>query len=108
MPHPRNPQVPRTLRRVANTEKSFTLNFFEREVKRVAYEQQREERRREEAETKEAAARGGDGGAPEAPAAEWWTDDDKLEESFLKIEEQFKVDMGIADDARDGEANGTS
>ncbi len=41
-------EVPRILRRAANNEKTFTLTFFEREVKRVEYGQRRMEQRKEE------------------------------------------------------------
>ena len=41
-------EVPRILRRAANNEKTFTITFFEREVKRVEYGQRRIEQRKEQ------------------------------------------------------------
>lgn len=41
-------EVPRILRRAGNNEKTFTLTFFDREVKRVAYGQRRTIERKEE------------------------------------------------------------
>merc|ERR1711988_1569459 len=45
-------EVPRILRRAANNEKTFTITFFEREVKRVEYGQRRVEQRKEELQQK--------------------------------------------------------
>ena len=94
-------EVPRNLRRAANNEKAFTQNFFEREVKRVAYQARRGEVRAEEAvekdsakaqaEAEEAAQATGDGekGAD---------DDERLEDAFLAMEIAFKAEMGIVDE----------
>ena len=61
-------EVPRFLRRAANNEKGFTLNFFEREVKRVEYSQKRVEQRKEEMQNK--ADKGGGDAGEEVSAAE--------------------------------------
>jgi len=87
-------EVPRNLRRAANNEKSFTLNFFEREVKRVNYVQQREVVRKEQAAADAAKASeiSLDKGEEDKTG-----DDEKLEKAFRAMEEKFKEEMGIVD-----------
>jgi len=82
------------LRRAANNEKSFTLNFFEREVKRVNYVQQREVVRKEQAAADAAKASeiSLDKGEEDKTG-----DDEKLEKAFRAMEEKFKEEMGIVD-----------
>jgi len=87
-------EVPRILRRAANNEKTFTLTFFEREVKRVEYGQRRVEERKEEMQNKADKGGGGDdageGGDDKAAKEE-----ELLELTFRAMEETFKEEMGL-------------
>jgi len=91
-------EVPRLLRRAANNEKSFTLNFFEREVKRVEYVQRRATVRSGDADpTAEGGAEGGGAAEPVATGDKAAEDDEKLEIAFKAMELAFKEEMGIVD-----------
>merc|ERR1711988_1310550 len=90
-------EVPRNLRRAANNEKSFTLNFFEREVKRVEYVQRRAEVRAKDAAHKDDGGAAEDGAIPTGDKAA--DDDEKLEVGFKAMELAFKEEMGIVDEA---------
>jgi len=91
-------EVPRNLRRAVNNEKGFTLNFFEREQKRVAYVEQRAVERKEAAEAaKQAAEKASSGEAPqETGATEAADSDEKYEKAFRDMEEKFKQQMAIS------------
>lgn len=101
-------EVPRNLRRAANNEKSFALNFFVREEKRVEYMQRRFEMRAEEGVAKKEAEKEAAAAAPPvgkeaeegAPAAE---PEDKLELAFRAMERQFMEEMGLNRPLEDGE-----
>ena len=100
-------EVPRNLRRMANAEKNFTSNFFEREEKRVEYVQQREEQRSADSAKKEAAARAGEGAADaKGEQADTSADDERLEAAFREVETQFKEDMGISDPSKPADGDG--
>ena len=91
-------EVPRNLRRAANNEKGFTLNFFEREVKRVEYVQRRATARAKDADpTAEGGAEGGGAAEPVATGDKAAEDDEKLEIAFKAMELAFKEEMGIVD-----------
>ena len=113
-------EVPRTLRRAQNNEKGFTLNFFEREHKRVEYVMRRAEVRAGDgggAPKTEGAEEGAEeptgGGGAKAPPAGAGTgtaviepDDEKLEMAFQAMELAFKEEMGIVDEGAEGEGEG--
>jgi len=88
-------EVPRILRRAANNEKTFTLTFFEREVKRVEYGQRRMEQRKEELQQK--ADKGGEDKEGESGADKEAKEEELLELTFRAMEETFKEEMGLAE-----------
>ena len=94
-------EVPCNLRRAANNERAFTQNFFEREVKRVAYQARRGGVRTEEAAEKESSKAQADVDEAQATGAEGENeadDDERLELAFQAMELAFKAEMGIVDE----------
>ena len=93
-------EVPRNLRRAANSERGFATAFFGREEKRVEYAARRAEEASEEAQGKQdEKPTGGGGEGDEGP-----TEEEKLETAFLAMEATFLEEMGLNAEAADAPA----
>lgn len=84
-------QVPRNLRRAASNEKSFAVNFFSREEKRVEYVRRRLDAIKE--------GGGAEGEAAVPPPAEVKegepTEEEKAEAAFKEMELKFLEEMEL-------------